>query len=537
MCFSYNYSALAGQNNPILGLCVHFTPQSYKKKCIYANLHALFCKIRAYFIKNLHKRKKNAIFAAVFMSNTMRQRKLFILLLLLMACSASYGQSAKQADDLFNAHAYAEARTIYESLLRKQPTNQLYLYRAARCAQESGDLAAAETLFIKAGTKYPLRNFCLGEIYYAQWRMAEAIAAYEAFLPSIDESHERYPIVQQRIASAQVIARYLKHVSRVEVLNVQRVPQSDLLSVYRISEQSGVLALDSLGSSFTTQRGDRRYYSVRVNEAQDSLSRERIMLVSCQRLLEHWESPDTLRATVNNGNRNCYPFVLTDGATLYFASDREGGLGGLDIYMTRYNAALGEWLPAENIGLPYNSPADDYLFVADEPNNYAYFATNRHCPDTDSAEVYQIVLGERNFLRGLPADELVALARLDSLITSAPIEQTTAVAQVIAPATNSHHNTADSIFFVLNDHEAYTHLSDFRNDSARVLYEQYIELEHIQQQAQTMLDSLRHQYYAADSNTRASLDARIPILSGEINQRKQLLRQTLSRVRTLELQQ
>lgn len=460
-----------------------------------------------------------------------------ILAAVILSGTVALGQSAKQADDLFNAHAYAEARTIYESLLRKQPTNQLYLYRAARCAQESGDLAAAETLFIKAGTKYPLRNFFLGEIYFAQWRMAEAIAAYEAFLPSIDESHERYPVVQQRLASAQVIARYLKHVSHVEVLNMQRVPQSDLLAVYRISEQAGVLALDSLGSSFTTQRGDRRYYSVRVNEQQDSLSNERLLLVSRQRLLEHWESPDTLRATVNSGNRNCYPFVLTDGATLYFASDREGGLGGLDIYMTRYNAALGEWLPAENIGLPYNSPADDYLFVADEPNNYAYFATNRHCPDTDSAEVYQIVLGERQFLRGLPADELVALARLDSLITPAPVEQTSVITPVIAPVTDNHHAEADSIFFVLNDNEAYTHLSDFRNDSARVLYEQYIELEQIQHQAKTMLDSLRHQYYGADNTTRASLDARIPILSDEISQRKQQLRQTLSRVRSLEAQQ
>lgn len=484
----------------------------------------------------------------------MRQHLIIFIIFALLGRLSCYGQSAKQADDLFNAHEYAEARVIYDALLRKQPAHPLYLYRAARCAQELGDLEAAEDLFIKAGTKYPLRNFFLGEIYYRQWRMAEAVTSYEAFLTTIDEQHERWPVVQERIATAQVIARYLKHVSRIEVLGMKRVPKAKLLSVYSISEDNGILAIDSLGSSFTTQRGDRRYYSVRINEMTDSVPSSRTMLVCRQKLLEHWEEPDTLRATVNSGNTNTYPFVLTDGATLYFASDREGGLGGLDIYMTRYNAALGEWLPAENIGMPYNSPYDDYLYAVDESKGYAYFATNRHCSATDSVEVYQIALGERTFLRGLPDNELVALARMDSIVPLLTVPDRQYADPIGLPSgarqgnprvyssestarpslpTNAHA-VADSIFFVLNDAETYTHLSDFRSDSARTLYKQYIELEQIQSQAIEMLDSLRHQYYDADNDTRASLQARIPILSNEIDERKRTLRRTLSQVRALE---
>ncbi len=505
---------------------------------------------------------------------TMRQY-LFISLFLLLTLSG-FAQTAKQADDLFNAREYAEARAVYDALLRKQPTHPLYLYRAARCAQELGDLTAAEELFIKAGTKYPLRDFFLGEIYYQQWRMPEAIAAYEAFLPSINEEHERYPLVQQRIASANLIARYLKHVSRIEVLNVKRVPKTALLNAYRISEDNGILSLDSLGSSFTTQRGDRRYYSVSLTDTIDSLPVSRSLLVCQQRLLQNWEDPDTLRATVNSGTTNAYPFVLTDGATLYFASDREGGLGGLDIYMTRYNAALGQWLPAENIGMPFNSPADDYLYAVDEHDGFAFFATNRHClaptvdstavrldslpAQVDSVDVYQIALSERTFLRGLPDNELVALARLDSLIPlmssnsqpfgevpeirtnvrgSRTIVETESNERAVytsssAPLSTASHASADSIFFVLNNDVTYTRLSDFHSDSARVLYEQYIRLEHMQSEAVEMLDSLRHQYFDADNTTRASLQARIPSLSNEIDERKRTLRQTLTQIRTLE---
>lgn len=452
------------------------------------------------------------------------QRHLSILILLIMTCLSGYGQSAKQADDLFNAREYTKARVIYDALLRKQPTHPLYLYRAARCAQETGDLDTAEDLFIKAGTKYPLRNFFLGELYFSQWRMDEALAAYEAVLPSIDEQNERYPVITQHMAEAQVIARYLKHVSRIEVLSMKRLPKADMLSAYAISEENGILRMDSLGSSFTTQRRDRRYFSVRDGE--------RVVLVSQQRLLENWEEPDTLRASINSGKTSNYPFVLTDGATLYFCSDRKGGLGGLDIYMTRYNAALGEWLPAENIGMPYNSPADDYLYAADEHGGYAYFATDRHCQGTDSVEVYQVLLGDRTFLRGLPDKELVALARLDSIIPPAGSNE---LPVTVTPAHTTHsHASTDSIYFVLNDSHIYTSLDDFRSDSARVLYEQYTRLEQTQLQAEQMLDSLRHQYYEANDATRASLRARIPILSNEINERKQTMRKTLSQIRVLE---
>ncbi len=70
-------------------------------------------------------------------------RQYLSILFFLLLTLSGYAQSAKQADELFNAREYAEARAIYDALLRKQPTNPLYIYRSARCAQELGDLAAA----------------------------------------------------------------------------------------------------------------------------------------------------------------------------------------------------------------------------------------------------------------------------------------------------------------------------------------------------------------------------------------------------------
>ena len=142
-------------------------------------------------------------------------------------------------------------------------------------------------------------------------------------------------------------------------------------------------------------------------------------------------------------------------------------------------------------------------------------------------------------MRGLPEAELVALARMDSLIpviasaTQTYDQPAPPVSHPVIEATATGDNS-DSIYFVLSDDVLYTRISDFRNDSARTLYEQYIRLEQTQQQAEQMLDSLRRQYYEADATTRTSLEARIPILSDEIASRRRLLRNTLTQVRALE---
>ena len=72
-----------------------------------------------------------------------------------------------------------------------------------------------------------------------------------------------------------------------------------------------------------------------------------------------------------------YPYMLSDGVTLYFASKDTNGLGGYDIYVTRYNTHTNTYTTPENLGFPYNSSANDYLMVIDELQQVGYFATDR----------------------------------------------------------------------------------------------------------------------------------------------------------------
>ncbi|NER16279.1 OmpA family protein [Spongiivirga citrea] len=87
---------------------------------------------------------------------------------------------------------------------------------------------------------------------------------------------------------------------------------------------------------------------------------------------------ENLGPTVNTEGRESFPFV-TKSNKLFFASDGFYGLGGLDVFVTDLdqititeNNAL-----VYNVGEPINSPKDDFSFIINEDTNMGYFASNR----------------------------------------------------------------------------------------------------------------------------------------------------------------
>ena len=121
----------------------------------------------------------------------------------------------------------------------------------------------------------------------------------------------------------------------------------------------------------------------------------KLTLYKSELIGKEWTKPTPLKGIADEDTEASYnfPFMLTDGATLYYAATDEEGLGGYDIYMTRYDAEEQEFLAPENIGMPFNSSANDYLYVVDELNNLGWFVTDRNQP-ADSVCVYVFIPNE-----------------------------------------------------------------------------------------------------------------------------------------------
>ena len=86
-----------------------------------------------------------------------------------------------------------------------------------------------------------------------------------------------------------------------------------------------------------------------------------------------WSAPENLGPAVNSPGNEITPYF--DGEQLYFASDYKQGLGGYDIFSSE--AVEGTWSQAENMGKGINSPSDDYYLVVDNSTGAYYFSSNR----------------------------------------------------------------------------------------------------------------------------------------------------------------
>lgn len=86
-----------------------------------------------------------------------------------------------------------------------------------------------------------------------------------------------------------------------------------------------------------------------------------------------FSEPENLGRTVNTSKKEMFPYI-TENA-LYFSSDRNMGMGGLDIYKADY--AGGVFGVGINLGEPINSNRDDFSYIIDQNNEKGYFASNR----------------------------------------------------------------------------------------------------------------------------------------------------------------
>ncbi|HEY8936447.1 MAG TPA: OmpA family protein [Cyclobacteriaceae bacterium] len=88
-----------------------------------------------------------------------------------------------------------------------------------------------------------------------------------------------------------------------------------------------------------------------------------------------WSEPVNLGLNVNSADWESQPSLSADGRTLYFVSDRRGGIGRRDIW-TSYKNEKGEWTKAKNIGRTINTVYDEISPFIHVNNRVLYFASN-----------------------------------------------------------------------------------------------------------------------------------------------------------------
>ena len=104
---------------------------------------------------------------------------------------------------------------------------------------------------------------------------------------------------------------------------------------------------------------------------------------------EEYSQPINLGPNVNTEFRESFPFI-DDNFNLFYSSDGKMGLGGFDVFSTKLNSR-GFPSKSKNLGIPLNSPSDDFGFVFKNSKEFGYFSSNRSGPNGSSSDqVYRI---------------------------------------------------------------------------------------------------------------------------------------------------
>ncbi len=159
-----------------------------------------------------------------------------------------------------------------------------------------------------------------------------------------------------------------------------------------------------------------------------------------------WSEPENLGAQVNTEGEEVFPYIHADG-TLYFSSNSHEGFGALDLFTVQNFG--GSWGVPVNLGTPFNSEFDDFGFIVDRDKKNGYFSSSRP--------------------GGIGQDDIYsfyALDGLDKLIGTEIIEPRDLAVLVSDFATGEMIDSALITYAILNDEAFSNVINTIGNDEA-----------------------------------------------------------------------
>ena len=345
--------------------------------------------------------------------------------------------------------------------------------------------------------------------------------------PVVEEPQEDPRITNMREMTQQII-----------IIDSIVTDKDQFLAYLKLSSETGrlVSTQEFFGRAdstcvFINEMGNKTYFSQPEYGTQQ--------LYTSDKLGNEWSQPQRLQGVNEGINEAAYPFMLTDGITLYFAGKGDESIGGYDIFMTRYNSQTGRFLNPENLGMPFNSEANDYMYAIDEFNRIGYFVSDRRQPEGKVC-IYVFIPSERRKTYD-PSEyseqQIRDLADIISIADTwgngserkAAIERWRSIGRTVK--NNSEVQTTFHMF-VVNDALTYSSASDFRSPEAARLYKQLIADRQQFEKLNNQLDNARTDYAKANTSNRQSLrrdilnaEQEVELLNASIKQLEKQIRQ------------
>ena len=290
--------------------------------------------------------------------------------------------------------------------------------------------------------------------------------------------------------------------------------KSQFLSHYVLSSETGKIMTASQfsgikadGYIYLNEMGNKAYFG----KADKNGIRQ---IFTSDKLGDRWGEPILMNGLSEGIDEADYPFMMNDGITFYFAARGEESIGGYDIFFTRYDSRSGAFLKPENIGMPFNSEANDYMYAADEQSGIGYFVSDRRQPEGKVC-VYIFILPDtrRSYDPSKYTEEQIRdfadITRIADTWGNGS-ERRAALERLKAVFTNDSQPAADNATeantaIVINDRLTYSSVRDFRSPTAANHYRELLKARERLSTLEADLQKSRDRYVRADENGRSLL--------------------------------
>lgn len=425
----------------------------------------------------------------------MLTKKIYLYISLLLC--AAFSLKAESGENLMKLGKYREAAEIFAKTADAKPNDALANTLAAEAYLWARDKAKAGEYAKRAGVHTTYLEAVQKMLDYNLDAAAELLEKYTSGKNAKTANMAKVEQLENRMEQTRTM---LERVEKIVVVDSLQVPRSDFFKAYRLSSYTGQLLSPALlpegfkaekGTAvFRTQLGDKMMWG-----APDEAGKTHIV-ESAQLADGTWEEPHPIDGAVNDSGATqvSFPFVLSDGVTMYFASnDPETSFGGLDIYISRFDGD--KYLEPQNLGMPYNSAYDDYMFVIDETSGSGWWATDRNAkPGMVTIYIFQPTDLRVNYPVDTP--ELASLARLNNISLTQPKDfiKTAFIDNVTTGAVAHASNATPDFEFAMPDGRIITDLKQMKNPQAADALTNYLDYKMEYNDVCSRLERLRVDY-------------------------------------------
>lgn len=337
--------------------------------------------------------------------------------------------------------------------------------------------------------------------YMEQLKFSQAEPILSKAVRAAQARKQNWRDIQKILEACRLGEQMLAGTEKITVIDSIVVDKQAFLSAYKLSEATGSLeyfskffgkATTEQSTVYKTEFGDKIYY------AQPDTANH-LRLFTSDNMNGQWSKGTPLQGIGGMYTEENYPFMCGDGTTLYFASKGIESLGGYDLFVTRAGDDNTHYLKADNMGMPYNSTANDYMLVLDEYNNLGWFASDRFQPEgkvciyvyipNKSRVTFDPAKTDAESIRRAAGLFSIAETQTDSTLVKKALARLASIGTQQKKVIKKHDFT-----LVINDNLTYTTYSDFKSPQAKALCAEWFKNKEVLKKQKENLDRLRNEY-------------------------------------------